>query len=124
VQAAEKKLGEVDVPHLTGDDYAIAVYGIQAPRQRMHLAGELRGIAALRRLNKKDLKPSRVQILPQDDGTDIVVYLFPRSMEIGKKDGAIEFFAQIGHLFVSQYFYTNEMQIKGELEVLMPAGVR
>ena len=124
VRAAEKLLAEVDIPALKTDDYVIAVYGIQAPRGRMHLANELRGIAYLRRVNKKDLKPSQVQILPQDDGTDIVVYLFPRSTEIGKKDGGIEFVAQIGHLFVSEYFYTNEMQIHDELEVLMPTDSR
>jgi hypothetical protein len=124
VRAAEKKIGEADAPVLTGDDYAIAVYGIAAPRSRLHLATELKGIAYLRRLNKKDLKPSRVQIVPQDDGTDNIVYFFPRSVEIGKKDGGIEFVAQIGHLFVSQYFFTGEMQINGELQVLMPTEAR
>jgi len=124
VRAAEKLIGEFDMPALTTDDYAIVVYGIEAPRSRLHLATELKGIAYLRRLNKKDFKPSKVQILPQIDGTDNIVYLFPRSTEIGKKDGGIEFVAQIGHLFVSQYFYTSEMQIKDELEVLLPTDSR
>jgi hypothetical protein len=121
VHIAEQKAGETDVPALTGDDYAIAVYGIPLPK-RYNLNAELKGLASLRRYQKKDLKPSRVEILRKDDGKATVVYLFPRKLEITKKDGGIQFVAQIGRLFVAQYFYTEEMQIHGELEVLMPSN--
>jgi hypothetical protein len=46
-----------------------------------------------------------------------VVYLIPRSKEISKTDGRLEFVAQIGRLFVSQFFYTWQMQIEGQLEL-------
>jgi hypothetical protein len=58
-----------------------------------------------------------VDILRQDDGTATIVYLFPRKVEITKKDGRLEFVAQIGRLFVSQFFYTWDMQLQGELEL-------
>jgi hypothetical protein len=121
VRAAERKAGEADVPALAGDDYAIAVYGIPLPK-RYNLASELKGLASLRRYQKKDLKPSRVEILHKEDGKATVVYLFPRKVEITKKDGGIQFAAQIGRLFVAQYFYTEEMQIHDELEVLLPSN--
>jgi hypothetical protein len=122
VRIAEKKAGETDVPVLNTDGYAIAVYDIPTPKQ-WNLANELKGIAVLKRYKKKDIKPSHVEILRHDDGTATIVYLFPRSIEITKRDGGVELIAQIGRLVVSQYFYTDEMQINGELEVLMPNDV-
>src|ERR1700733_11386890 len=37
VRTAEQKAGETDAPVLKGDDYAVAIYGIQAPK-KMNLA--------------------------------------------------------------------------------------
>jgi hypothetical protein len=116
VRAAEQKLGEVTAPTWTGDYYAIAVHNIPAP-YRWNLARELKGIAYLRRDKKKDLKPSRVQIIRNDDGRSTVVYLFSRSAEITRKDRNLLFVAQIGRLFVSQFFFTDEMQLQGEPEL-------
>jgi hypothetical protein len=116
VRSAEQKAGETDVPTVDKDHYAIVVYDILTPK-RWNLASELKGIAYLKRDTKKDLKPSHVEILRNDDGTATIVYLFPRSVEITKKDGRLEFVAQIGRLFVSQFFYTSEMQLRGELEL-------
>jgi hypothetical protein len=116
VRSAEQKAGETDVPTLDSDHYAIVVYDILTPK-RYNLANELKGIAFLKRDNNKDIKPSHVNILRQDDGTATLVYLFPRSKEITKKDGRLEFVAQIGRLFVSQFFYTWDMQIQGQLEL-------
>jgi hypothetical protein len=121
VRAAEQKAGETDVPTLDSDHYAIAVYDIPTPK-RWNLARELKGVSFLKRYQKKDLKPSRVEILRQPDGTATVVYLFPSSVEISKRDGRIEFVAQIGRLFVSQFFDPAEMQIQGRQELLMPAN--
>jgi hypothetical protein len=120
VRTAEQKAGETIAPTLRSDDYAIAVYDIPTPKQG-NLAGLLKGSAFLRRYQKKDMKPSRVEILRHDDETATIVYLFPRSVEIAKRDGAIEFAAQIGRLWVSQYFYTGEMQLRGEPQLLMPS---
>jgi hypothetical protein len=98
------------------DHYAIVVYDILTPKQ-WNLAGELKGIASLKRDTQKDLRPSGVEILRQPDGKAIIVYLFPRSVEITKKDGRLLFTAQIGRLFVSQFFYTDQMQLQGQLEL-------
>jgi hypothetical protein len=121
VRTAERLAGDTGAPALKSDDYAIAIYGIPTPK-KMNQAGLLKDAAALRRLRKKDMKPSRVEILRNDDdeGTATLVYLFPRSVEITKKDGGMEFTAQVGRLWVSQYFYTGEMQLRGEPQLLMP----
>lgn len=122
VRIAEQKAGETLAPVINSDDYAIAVYDIPAPRQG-NLAGLLKGAAFLRRYQKKDMKPSHVEILRHDDdATATIIYLFPRRVEITKRDGGIEFAAQIGRLWVSQYFYTGEMQLRGEPQLLMPAS--
>jgi hypothetical protein len=121
VRIAEHMTGDTGAPALKSDDYAIVVYGIPAPKQG-NLAGLLKSSAFLRRYHKKDMKPSHVEILRSDDDeTATVVYLFPRSVEITKRDGGIEFAAQIGRLWLSQYFYTGEMQLRGEPQLLMPS---
>src|ERR1700736_6064150 len=110
VRAAELKAHETGAPDLEGDDYAIAVYevpGLKADQKS--LPGELKKIAFLKRERKKDVKPSRVQIFPQAGELVIVVYLFPRSVEITKEDKRIGFVAQIGRLYVAQDFYPAEM---------------
>jgi hypothetical protein len=113
VRAAEMKAGEA-VPAWQGDYYAIAVYDV-APPFRWNLANELRGLAYLERDKKKELKPSRVQILPRDNEHVTVVYLFSRSTKIGN-DSNVRFVAQIGRLFVSQFFFPEEMQFQGKAE--------
>jgi hypothetical protein len=116
VRAAELKAGETDAPVWQGDYYAIAVYDIPAPF-RWNLAPVLKGLASLQREKKKDVKPSRVQILHRNDGRINVVYLFPLSAEISRKDASVHFVAQIGSLVVSQFFYPNEMRLQGEPEL-------
>jgi hypothetical protein len=116
VRAAEQKVNEPDVPAVDNDHYAIVVYNILTPK-RYNLARELKGIAFIKRDTKKDLKPSHVDILRQDDGTATIVYLFPRKVEITKKDARLLFVAQIGRLFVSEFFYTDQMQLQGQLEL-------
>ncbi len=77
---------------------------------------ELKKAAFLRRDGKKDVKPARVELLFDEKGAT-VVYLFPRSEEITKDDKRIELVAQIGRMFVAQFFYTEEMQFQGKLEL-------
>jgi hypothetical protein len=121
VRTAERLAGDATAPSLKSDDYAIAIYGIPTPK-KWNEAGLLKDSATLRRYRKKDMKPLRVEILRNDDdeGTATLVYLFPRSVEITKRDGGIEFAAQVGRLWVSQYFFTGEMQLRGEPQLLMP----
>lgn len=118
VRAAEPKAGETDVPMIDDDHYAIVIYDILTPK-RWNLANELKGIAYLKRDNGKMIKPSHVEILrdPDDEKKATLVYLFPRKVEISKKEGRLEFVAQVGRLFVSQFFYTFQMQFQGELEL-------
>ena len=47
----------------------------------------------------------------------MAVYLFPLSAEITKKDGQIQFEAQIGRIVVVQTFELNEMDFMGKLEL-------
>lgn len=116
VRAAEQKTGESGAPIIDSAHYAIAVYDIAAPA-RFNVENELKGVAYLKREKKRDLKPSRVEILRQTDGLSTVVYFFPRSTEITRKDGWVTFGAQIGRLWVTQAFSVEEMQLRGKLEL-------
>jgi hypothetical protein len=52
----------------------------------------------------------------RDDGP-VIVYLFPRSNEITKKDGQVAFGAEIGRLKFTQDFVPDEMVYQGKLEL-------
>jgi hypothetical protein len=116
VRAAERKVGEAGVPVWQGDYYAIAVYDV-APPFHWNLANQLKGIAFLKRAKKKDLKPSRVQIVPRDNGHVNVVYLFSRSAGISGNDSNVRFVAQIGRLYVSQFFFPEDMRFEGKTQL-------
>jgi hypothetical protein len=116
VREAERKAGEAGAPVWDGNYYAIAVYDVEPPFH-WNLANELRGLAYLKRDKKKDLKPSHVKILPHDNGLMTAVYLFPRSAAISGKDSNVRFIAQIGRLFVSQFFFPEDMQFQGKPEL-------
>jgi hypothetical protein len=77
----------------------------------------LKDIAFLKREKRKDLKPSRVVVVPRPDGLETFVYLFPRSIEITKKERSLIFVAQIGRLFVYLNFFPEDMQLQGELQL-------
>ena len=119
IRAAEIKAGVVEPPTLEGDGYRIAVYGVpggsfkQDPKT---LGNPLKREAALKRAGKKDVKPSRVEVFPREDGL-VIVYLFPLSAEISRKDGFVEFEARIGRVGVAQVFNVAEMEFKGNLEL-------
>jgi hypothetical protein len=116
VRAAESKINEAGVPTWQGDYYAIAVYALPRP-YRFNVAGVLKDIAFLKREKRKDLKPSRVVVVPRPDGLETFVYLFPRSIEITKKERSLAFVAQIGRLFVYLNFFPEDMQLQGELQL-------
>jgi hypothetical protein len=104
---------------LEGDGYRIAVYG--APDgdfkgDPKRLGEPLKNLAALRRKGKKDVKPVSVEVFRAEDRV-VVVYLFPLSAEITKKDLQIQFAAQIGRIVVSQDFELSEMEFLGKLEL-------
>ena len=119
VRLAELKSHEVEPPTLEGDGYRIAVYGVPGgdfkgdPKQ---LGEPLKNLAALKREGKKDVRPVSVEVFQRENGV-VVVYLFPLSAEITKKDGQIQFEAQIGRIVVAQTFELSEMEFLGKLEL-------
>jgi hypothetical protein len=119
VRVAELKGGDADPPTLEGDGYRLAVYRIPGPYFKgdpKQLGEPLKNLAALRREGKKDVKPTRVEVFQLNDGL-AVVYLFPLSAEISKRDGVVEFVAQIGRIIVAQSFPLDEMNFLGKLEL-------
>ena len=118
VRAAELKAQELAAPDWDGDFYAIAVYDVPGLKSGdRNLASDLKRAALLKRDGKKDLKPERVDILPQASGLTTVVYFFPRSDEITRDDKQIKLTAQIARLYVEQVFDTEEMVFQGKLQL-------
>jgi hypothetical protein len=118
IRAAELKAGVIEPPTLAGDGYSIAVYGIPGSYFKddpKKLGEPLKKEASLKRDGKDDVKPSSVEVFQREDGL-VVVYLFPLSAELTKKDGMIEFAARIGRLGLTQYFDAGEMLFQGKLQ--------
>lgn len=119
VRAAELKAGVIEPPTLAGDGYSIAVYGVPGSYFKddpKKLGAPLKKEASLRREGKDDVKPSSVEVFQREDGL-VVVYLFPLSAELTKKDGLIEFTARIGRLGLTQYFDAGAMLFQGKLQM-------
>jgi hypothetical protein len=116
VRAAESKVGESPASPLHTGWYAITLYDVPLPKKYWS-PDRLKGLAFLRRENKPDFKPSRVEVHRNDDGTATLVYLFPRHEEITRRDRNVIFAAQIARLFVSEFFYPATMQLAGQLEL-------
>ncbi len=119
VRIAELKSRAPDVPMADGEGYRIAIYGIPGggfKGEPKELGKPLKGLAALRRDGKKDVRPVSADVF-QTEGGVVVVYLFPASAEIGQKDGQIRFEAQIGRIIVAHTFKLSEMEFMGKLEL-------
>ena len=117
VRTAERAAHEEDPPAWDSEMYAIAVYDVPGlDIDSKGLAAELKRAAFLK-LGKKDLRPVRVDVLPQEGDLTTVLFLFPRSVEITLDDKHIEFTTVFGRLSVTQFFYTQEMQFQGKLEL-------
>ncbi|MGA2037829.1 MAG: hypothetical protein ABSH42_01025 [Bryobacteraceae bacterium] len=119
VRLAELKSHEVAPLTLDGEGYRIAVYGIPNANFKgdpKELGKPLKGLAALKREGKKDVKPSSVEVFQLEGGV-VVVYLFPLSAEITRKDRQIQFEAQIGRIVVNYTFDLREMEFMGNLEL-------
>lgn len=119
IRVAELKRGEAQPPTLSDNGYSIAVYGVpftDAKGDPLQLAKFFNESAFLRRDGKKDVHPIRVEAFELERSV-VVVYLFPYSAEISKKDGEVEFVALIGRLQVSQKFNVEDMLFQGKLEL-------
>ena len=77
----------------------------------------MKKLAVLKRDGMKDLKAAKVEITPAANGLATVLYLFPRTITITSEEKRVEFDAQLGRLYVAQYFYPREMQLQGRLEL-------
>jgi hypothetical protein len=118
VRTAEEKAHEQDPPDVADGSYEVALYDVPGVDvNQTALPFQLKKDAFLKREGKKDLRASRVDLLPQDGGLATIVFVFPRSEEFTTQDQRITFLAQIGRLSVAQYFYTAEMTIQGKLEL-------
>jgi len=123
VRTAELKLGATGISDWEGKYYVLAVFGVpsdmadvKSPRRDGLIHG-LKQMATLRLDQKRILKPARVEILSTGDTTSSVIYLFPRTQEITKKDVRVAFVAQINRLYVSQYFYPPQMLLEDKVEL-------
>jgi len=117
IRVAELKSHALAPPASADDAYIMAVYGVPTANVKgdpRTLGEPLRGQAALRREGKKDVRPSSVEVFQGEDGM-VIVYIFPLSAEITKKDQRVEFEARIGRLGVAQSFSLEEMQFQGSL---------
>jgi hypothetical protein len=125
VREAELKARDVNAPTLEDENhYAIAVYGIPASMligDTKQLAEECKKKTTLSRDNKKDMKPTSVQILRREDGPVVVIqFLRPKKKdkeEINKDDRRVEFDTQINRLSVTQSFYLEDMTFQGKIEL-------
>jgi hypothetical protein len=119
VRLAELKSHEIEPPTLGGDGYCISVYGVPGGDFKgdpKHLGDPLKNLATLKRDGKKDVKPIRVEVFQRESGV-VVVYVFPLSAEITKKDQRIQFEAHIGRIVLAHNFELREMEFVGKLEL-------
>jgi hypothetical protein len=118
VRAAGLKAHAIEPPMLNADAYVLAVYGLPGgyfKGEPEKLGKPLRSQAVLRRDGKPDVKPSRVEVFQGSDGP-MVVYEFPRTLEITRDDKVFYFRAVIGRLSLTQAFDIEAMQFQGKLE--------
>ncbi len=119
IREAERKAGDTGAPALDEGYYALAVYGI--PRGTIanaskQVAAGLRSQAVLKRYDKKDVKPARVEITLVEDGP-VVIYWFAKSDGITWRDHSVEFDAQVAQWKFTQSFSLDDMMFEGNLEL-------
>lgn len=119
VRLAELKSHTGEPPTLAEEGYRIAVYGIPSGGLKgdpEELGKPLRGLAALKRQGKRDVRPVSAEVFQLADGA-AVVYVFPFSAELSKSDGEVRLEAQIGRIVLAQSFDMREMEFRGKLEL-------
>ena len=117
VRFAELKVNEEPPPTSSEECYNIAVFGVPGEYFKgdpEHLGEPLKALAVLKRAGQKDVKPFNVEVFMPPSGV-VVMYSFPLSAEIARKDGAVEFNAVIGRLQVVQNFTLEDMLFQGKL---------
>jgi hypothetical protein len=120
VRQAETKLQDAAAPGWDGEYYAVAVYGVPVDAGRLDEPGRkgaMKKLGVLKRDGMKEVKAAKVEITPSANGLATVLYLFPRTIGVTAEEKRLEFSAQLGRIFVAQYFYPKEMQFQGKLEL-------
>jgi hypothetical protein len=119
IREAERTAHDTSDPALNDRYYALAVYGI--PREAIanaskQVAATLKSQAVLKRFDKKDVKPVRVEISLREDGP-VVIYWFAKSDEITWRDHNLEFDGQAAQWKFTQSFSLDDMMFQGNLEL-------
>jgi hypothetical protein len=118
VRVARLKFHTVEPPTIDTNAYVLALYGMPGGYFKgdpLKLGKGLKDQAMLKRAGKPDVRPSRVEVF-QGSGGPIVVYEFPRTLEITKDDKSMSFVAVVGRLSLMRVFDTETMQFDGKLE--------
>jgi hypothetical protein len=115
IRLAEARAGQ-DQLAVDADGYQIGVFGVPTPDKIKDPEkwDNLKDDATLRRPGKKDFKPTKVEVFQREDGL-VIIYVFPLSAELTKKDGNVQFVAQIGRIVISQFFDLTKMEFQGKL---------
>jgi len=117
VRAAELRSADNAAPMIDGEDYAICVYNLPLSVTGFDmkvLPENLKRVSWLK-LDGKDVKPSRVLVRPDGSGIATLVYFFPRSANITPDVKRVEFVAQVGRVYLSEFFYPEEMKFQNKL---------
>lgn len=115
VRLAELRAGQ-DQLALEAEGYQIAVFGVPRPDELKDPDKwvNLKDGAALKREGKKDVKPTKASVFQREDGI-VIIYVFPPSAELTRKDGRVAFTAQIGRIVISEWFDLAQMDFQGKL---------
>jgi len=118
VRAAELRGADNAAPTIDGEDYAICVYNLPLTVTGFDmkvLPESLKRVGWLKLDDGKEVKPSRVLVRPDGSGIATLVYFFPRSANITSDIKRVEFVAQVGRAYLSQFFYPEEMKFQNKL---------
>jgi len=119
VRMAELKSADGGLDGIAETGYAVSVSGLPGgyfegdPKK---LGQPLKQQAFLKREGKKDVAASSVEVYVRAEGV-VVVYIFPLSAEITKKDQFVTFQARIGRIGLSIPFSLAGMDYQGKLEL-------
>ncbi|MEO8658187.1 MAG: hypothetical protein ABI693_06940 [Bryobacteraceae bacterium] len=119
VQEAHLKLADSNAPSIDEASYTIAVTGL--PRRLINgddkdIEKHLKSAGELKRAGKKTIHSTEAEVIEKDSGP-VILFKFPRSAEIVKNDGAVEFTATIGSAKLAQSFSLLDMLFNGKLEL-------
>ena len=115
IRLAELRAGQ-DQLALEGDGYQIAVFGVPRPDEHKDPDkwNDIKNDAALKREGQKDVKAIKAEVFDREDGL-VIIYVFPLSAELTKKDGRVAFTAQIGRIVILEWFDLTKMDFQGKL---------